>query len=281
MARIALPIQKTVRYCALLFALVLSGCAASGPPRRGETIHRNVVFAQRGGRDLRLDLYVPATPRPAPVIVWYHGGSWKYGSKAFHLHLRDLTRAGFAIAAPDYRFLQQARWPAQLDDARDAVRWLRANGARYGIDPQRMGLSGESAGGQLAALVGTMECQPRIKAVCALYPPTDLVALGRRYARFKRASVLTQMFDLEIEDCLDVARNASPLTHVCAQSPPFLLWHGKMDFLVPPEQSVALDHALRAAGVESRLNLLPRKTHAFSLTRLQRDEAAAFFHRHL
>ena len=271
------------RLRALVFALALlcSGCAAYGPAQPGETIHRNIVYAQRGGRALRLDLYVPRTPRPAPLIVWFHGGSWEFGSKGFHLHLRELTREGFAIAAVNYRVISQARWPAQREDCEEAVRWLRANGAGYGADPQRMGLAGESAGGHLAALLGTTEGRPRIKAVCALYPPTDMVALGRRYAKFKDASLITQMFGGRIEDRLAVARDASPVAHVCASCPPFQLWHGQRDFLVPVQQSRALDRALREAGVESHLTVLPGKTHAFGLHRTQLAEVAAFFHRHL
>lgn len=270
-----------MKILALLFAVAFAGCAASGPPRHGETIHRDLVYARRGGRALHVDLYVPAAPRPAPVVVWLHGGSWKYGSKGFHLHLRELTGDGFAVAAVQYRFISQAPWPAPLDDCAEALRWLHANGAHYGIDPRRVALAGESAGGHLAALIGLDQGRSRIKAVCALYPPTDLVALGRRYAKFKRASILTQMFDGDIEDRLDAARAASPVAHVSANSPPFLLWHGRGDFLVPPQQSVALDRALRDAGVESRLVILPGKTHAFGLNRGQLDEVATFFHRHL
>jgi acetyl esterase/lipase len=281
MARFALPLQKAVRIFALLLALASAGCATSGPARPGETIHRNIVFAKPGGHPLRLDLYVPAQPRPAPVIVWFHGGSWEFGNKAVHLYLRKLTREGFAIASPEYRFAYQARWPAQIDDARAAVNWVRANGAAYGLDPRRLGLSGESAGGHLAALVGTMEGRPQIKAVCALYPPTDLVALGRRYERFKHANIFTQMFGHDIEDCLDTVRAASPLTHIRAQTPPFLLYHGKLDFLVPVEESRVFDAALRKVGVESRLVILPHRTHAFALTRREQAETATFFHRYL
>ena len=270
-----------MKILALLFALASAGCAAYGPPRHGETIHRDVVYAQRGDRALHVDLYVPPAPRPAPVVVWFHGGSWEFGSKGFHLHLRELTRDGFAVVSVQYRVISQAPWPAALDDCGESLRWLRANGSKFGIDPQRIVLAGESAGGQLAALVGMREGRSRIKAVCALYPPTDMVALGRRYAKFKRASILTQMFDGDIEQRLDVAREASPLAHVSAHSPPFLLWHGRRDFIVPPQQSVAFDCALREAGVESRLVILGGKTHAFGLNRAQLDEVATFFHRHL
>ena len=135
----------------LLFAALaaFSGCAAYGPTRQGEAVHRDVIYAEREGRSLHLDLYLPPrSTKPAPVVVWFHGGSWKYGDKGFSLQVRDLTRQGFAVASVQYRLIRQDRWPAQIEDATAAVDWLRANAGRYGLDGKRIGLSGESAGGQ-------------------------------------------------------------------------------------------------------------------------------------
>src|SRR5436190_13663130 len=101
MARLALSISQTVSRTLLILsvALTLMGCATYGPAHQGETIHRNVVYAQRGATKLHVDLYVPTNPHPAPLIVCIHGGSWKYGDKGFHFLFRNLTRDGFAVAS--------------------------------------------------------------------------------------------------------------------------------------------------------------------------------------
>lgn len=266
----------------LLLAALFSGCAAYETPRRGETIHRSVPFVDRDGKKLALDLYVPAQPRPAPVVLWLHGGGWKYGHRGFNLLVRDLTQHGFAVASVEYRLLSKnARWPAAIDDCHDALAWVHRHGARYGLDPARVAVAGESAGGHLAALLGTQAGQARIGAVCALYPPTDLVAMGRRYSKFKRVSIISQMFDGEIVDRLAAARSASPVAYVSRRSPPFLLYHGDRDWLVPLSQSEALHRRLRAAGIECKLHVVPRAGHAFHLSDAQLREVAQFFHRHL
>jgi acetyl esterase/lipase len=269
------------RFALALVISLLPGCAAYGPARHGETIHRNIVYAERGGKKLHLDLYVPAKPRPAPVIVWFHGGGWKYGFKGYNLLVRDLTRDGFAIASVEYRLLRAGRPCPADEDCRDATDWIRTHGSIYGINGKRIGLAGESAGGHLAALVGTREGRKRVKAVCALYPPTNLVAMGERYAPYKRLSIITQMFGGDIADKRKAAWEASPVAHVSPNSPPFLLYHGDRDWLVPVEQSIELDAALRKVGVSSELIILSGKRHAFHLDDSQLSHVAAFFHKHL
>jgi len=244
-------------------------------------IHRNVVYAVRPGKTLHMGLYVPHGSAPAPMIVWLHGGGWKYGDKAYHLSIRDLTREGFAIASVQYRLLWHAPWPAQIEDCEEAVAWVRTNGKRYGIDPGRLAVAGESAGGHLAALVGTRETRRRVKAVFAMYPPTDLVLMGRRYAGYGRFSIFSQMFGGAIVHRRAEARAASPITYADRNSPPFLLIHGDKDSLVPSEQSELLDAALRKAGVESKLVIVPGKGHAFDLDDAQLQQVAAFFRKHL
>jgi len=262
---------------ALLFT---TACASYLPPRHGETIHRKLLFASPQGHNLYMDLYVPETPRPAPVVIWIFGGSWKIGSDGYHINVRDLTRYGIAIASIQYRLTGTAKYPAQLEDCRSAVQWLRANGSRYGIDPTRIGVSGESAGGHLAALLGTVEGAPAIRAVCALYPPTDLVILGRKYAHPGHESDIEKLIGGPIGQKLSVAADASPVSHVTASSPPFLIIHGAKDTLVPIAQSQELVHKLAAAGVEAHLMVVPGKGHWFFLTRDQLGQVALFFQKH-
>ncbi len=275
------------RSCSFVAAgavMLFASCAAYGPPRvTGEQIHRGIVFASPGGHDLKLDLYVPPKSanagRPAPVVMWIFGGSWRFGTRGYHVNIRDLTRAGIAVASIDYRYSSEAIFPAQLDDCRAALRWLETHGAAYGLDPGRIGVAGESAGGHLAALLGVIEGRPRIRAVVALYPPTDLVAIGRQYAD-ANPSDIERLLGGSIEDRLALARAASPVFHVKADSPPFLLIHGSLDDLVTPWHSEEIDRRLRAAGVESRVILVPDQAHWFDLTALQLDVVAKYFRRH-
>jgi len=266
----------------LLFAAFLSlmGCAPYGLPRHGEKIYRNVLFAEPQGHPLRMDLYVPKAENPVPVVIWIFGGSWKIGSKAYHVNLRHLTDYGIAVASIQYRLSDVAKYPAQLEDCEAALSWLRLRGSSMGIDPQRVGVSGESAGGHLAALLGTIEGAPKIRAVCALYPPTDLVSLGREYANPREPSAMELLLGGPIEQKLALAAQASPINHVRSSSPPFLIIHGKDDQLVPLEQSQELQRNLVRAHVEARLIVVPGKGHWFLLDQSQLAEVAHFFQAH-
>jgi len=272
---------RSIGKVVLLGALLLTvGCAAYGPHHAEERVYPDVVFSTVQGQSLAMDLYVPKTAQPAPVVIWIFGGSWRIGSKGYHVNLRDLTKYGIAVASIQYRLTTTATYPAQLDDCRAAVSWLRANGSRYGINPSKIGISGESAGGHLAALVGTVEGAPAIRAVCALYPPTDLVSLGREYETSKEPSAVDRLLGGRIEQKLALAAQASPVNHVSASSPPFLIFHGDRDELVPLAQSEDLVKRLKRAGVEARLIVVPGKPHWFLLTEAQVAEAARFFERH-
>src|SRR3954447_24044490 len=114
--------------------LHLASCAAPAPRARdaGEKVHTDLVFASPQGHELHMDLYVPKAEKPVPVVVWIFGGSWKFGNNRYHVNVRDLTKWGIAVASIQYRLSGTAIYPAQLEDCRSAVQWLRANGARYG-----------------------------------------------------------------------------------------------------------------------------------------------------
>ncbi len=262
-----------------VLAGMMVGCVGFGPRRKGEEVHRDLVFASTGVRDLRMDLYVPDTERPPPVVIWMYGGSWKFGWKDVHVVLRDLTRHGIAVASIEYRFSREAPFPAQLEDARAAVRWLQRHGEVYGVDPSRLGVSGESAGAHLAALLGVIDGPPDIRAVCALSPPANLVTLYEKHA-WTGNRTIPNLIRARLPDHNDLAAEASPTFLVRRGASPFLILHGRLDPLVPVQQSEELDGALQRHGVESKLNVLPDKAHWFSLNRNQLVEVAEFFHRH-
>jgi len=272
----------------LLAGLGLAGCSslarqsrdALGLGPKNETVHRDIVYAHRGGKDLKLDLYIPNIAHPAPVAVWFHGGAWKYGTKDFNFHLRDLTQQGFAVATVQYRKVGQAPWPAALEDCETGFAWLRQNAARYGLNPDQMFLTGESAGGHLAALLAAKLGRSQIRAVCLLSAPTDLEALWKKY---EGVNVTNSLF-VEIfgqHQTRARAREASPVERARRTMPPVLMYHGDHDWIVPVAQSRALDHRLKELGVESRLVVISGQNHAFPLTAAQLAEVADFFRQRL
>lgn len=264
---------------AALAALFLAGCAP-WPVRPGERAYLDVAYAAPEGKPLRLDLYVPKASRPVPVVVWFHGGGWRYGDKRYRLLVRDLTREGFAVASVQYRLSGEASWPAQREDGQAALGWLRRHGASHGIDASRLGLAGDSAGGHLAAWIGLQEKTPRVRAVLALYPPTDLAALARWHGD-RPGNLLDRLLDGTAEENPDRYQAASPVTHAGPDAPPFLFLHGDRDPVVPLEQSRTLRRLLNRSGVEAGVIVRKEAGHAFGLDSGLMGRTAEFFRRHL
>ena len=220
---------------------------------------------------LLLDLYLPEkTPeQPMPVVLWIHGGGWKNGSKEEYCVLTWLAAEGIAVASLNYRLVHEAQWPAQLEDCRAALAWLRHEGARYHLDPQKIGVAGGSAGGHMAALLGTLDArlQNGVSAVIDFFGPSDLLTMPRNVpgpgvtdadlARSMGARLLGGI----VRDRPELARQASALHQVSAGDAPFLIFHGDKDRLVPLDQSERLDAALKTAGVPSKLVVLPGAGH--------------------
>ncbi len=235
---------------------------------------RDLVYSTVAGRKLLLDIYYPTNPAPAagfPLIISIHGGAWAYADRHNDLILRKLTNAGYALASIDYRVSGEAIYPAQVDDTRRAVKWLDEHANSLRIDTNKMVATGISAGGHLALLLGLS--QPSgdrtIKAVCALYGPTDLITILPPEMRNQSTNAVAALLGGAVSNKLEFAREASPITYVREDSVPVLLFHGEKDALVPVAQSIALDSALRAAGAESTLVIYKDKGHAFGL-----DDAA-------
>lgn len=251
-------------------------------------LRRAVEYAAPPGfRPLLLDLYTPRTT-PAPVVLFLHGGGWRLGTRSvfcptwrgwhpdpFH----RLVDAGFAVASVDYRLSGEARFPAQLHDVTAALRWLRLRADELGLDAARVVAWGESAGAHLAALLGLTagrtgltelvggDPTPAVAGVVDWYGPADLLtmqdqaradAVARSDAPDSRESLLIGAAPTEAPE---LARRASPVTHVHAGAPPFHIAHGTDDRFVPAAQSRELAEALRAAGVPVGLTLVPGADH--------------------
>ena len=262
----------------VILAAVMTGCAPITPPPPGERIRSNIVYAKRATGDLHLDLYYPATPAPHPLVIWIHGGGWKYGDKGWMFYLRKLTEQGFAIASVQYRLSYTAKYPAAIDDCRDALHWLERNAPSYGLDQRHIFLSGASAGGQLSALIALEAGRPEIKAVCVLYPATDLTGFPNQDVKH---GYLPDFLGGSVNEKRPEAIEGSPVNHVRQNAPPFLIFHGDKDTLVPIAQSRELEAKLRAAGVECHLIVVPGKGHGFALTDEQEREAGNFFLKHM
>lgn len=241
-----------------------------GSPPRAK-VEQDIPYA--GTKDPRqtLDLLLPAKPRtpgPLPVVVSLHGGAWLGGNKAQGIaSIRPLVLSGdYAAVAINYRLTGQASWPAQAHDVKAALRWVRDNATKYHLDPDRIGVIGQSAGGHLAALLGTSggvadlegDPGPGVKVRCVVdeYGPADLLAMGDPpgFSNHNDAdSPESKLVGGPIQERKDVARAASPITYVSKDDPPFLIIHGDKDRTVAFDQSDRLAKALRGAGVEALL----------------------------
>jgi acetyl esterase/lipase len=261
----------------LILCVALVGCAV---PRPHEKVDGNLIYRRVGGDSLRLDLYRPRTVADPPVIVWFHGGGWKIGDKRIRLLIRDLTRDGYAVASVQYRLSGQALWPAQREDCLAAIHWLKTHGSKLGIDASRMALAGDSAGGHLAALGGLQLGRPSIRAVFAIYPPTDLVGLAD-YHRDPPHGLIAQLLGGQVSGRRSQAADASPVSWVSVRSPAFLFLHGDRDELVPLDQSRKLHRLVRQQGGDSQLWVAQDRGHGFVLTPAQLTVARRFFAHHL
>ena len=242
----------------------------------GAVSHRGVTFAERRGfRPLLLDLYVPAGVRgPVPCVVWVHGGGWEYGDRRFTPSTwpvgwlySSLVGAGMAVATVDYRLAAECPFPGQLDDVRDATRFLRANAQVLGVDPARFGAAGESAGGHLAAMLAlTGRGETAVQAAAVLYGVTDLESMIASTPPERLAEAHeSRLIHAELDPAR--LRDASPVHHASAQAPPMLLISGDSDLTVPLDQSTRLRDALVAAGARDVvLEVVPGADHCFEGT---------------
>lgn len=247
--------------------------APSSPPW---TKVANIEYAKVGDKSLTLDLYLPKNAaKPMPVVMWVHGGGWHAGSKE-SVGVLSLVPLGFAVASINYRFSQEAVFPAQIYDCKAAVRWLRAHAPEYGFNPDKIGAAGDSAGGHLVALLGTTarnkdlegdEGNPgissQVQAVGDYYGPTNFV-VGPDNPFPTNKNTLDLVTGLLGGSDPAKAREASPLFYVTAQACPFYIVHGDRDPTVPLQQSIDLNAALQKAGVPSTLYIVKGGGHGFN-----------------
>ncbi len=225
------------------------------------SVQENIQYGEAGGQKLLLDVYEPAgsTGQLRPAVVLIHGGGWtSFDKSTMHGMGEVLARAGYVVFSADYRLFHDSenRWPAQLDDVQRAVRWVRANAAKYQVNGDRMGAFGHSAGAQLAALLGMedtrdnsdptlAEYSSRVQAVVDVSGPSDFTTSHDPDEDAFLASFLGASYSAHPEIWLD----ASPVFHVSKTDAPFLIVHGTRDENVPIAQSEELADRLKQAGV--------------------------------
>lgn len=259
----------------------------------------DLPYISSGHEAQRLDLYLPASGDGArPLIIWIHGGSWLSGSKdGIPAAAKEMVARGYAVASVGYRLSQVAHYPAQIEDCKAALRWLRAHAREYQVDPDRIGAWGESAGGHLAALLAVtgnirdydvgehLNQSSAVQCVVDWYGPANLLHWGgpENPSTDSPESAIYRLLGGPVSQNREAALRASPVHFANGRSAPFLIIHGDQDPVVPLAQSRMLHEALLKAGVESALLTIPGAAHGgaeFSAP-ANMEPIYAFFDRHL
>ncbi len=248
-------------FCLLLLTVTAS---ASGAEPNIPGLKPDVEFAKVGDVSLTLDAFVPEGGGPFPTCILVHGGGFMRGNKQSYIKplFEPLSKAGFTWFTINYRLAPAHRWPACAEDVETAIRWVKAHAKEYKVDPSRIALIGESAGGHLVSYVGTRATpETRVAAVVPFYAPHDL-ELQVRHRNMLGDSMTALLGLTELNDAAwKRLKEVSPSTYVHAGMPPFLLIHGDQDPTVPPEQSVRFQEKIKALGNTCDLLTIPGGIH--------------------
>jgi acetyl esterase/lipase len=243
---------------------------------------KNVEYKNIDGKSLRLDIYKPKSlSKPAPLLVYIHGGGWVSGQRSDYLvYLVAFAEKGYITATVSYRLLEYGPYPACVEDITDAVQWFYGNGEKYGYDPDRIALIGGSAGAHLALLAAYGWKNPElindstdmsagthhIKAVVDIYGPADLTT---RYAR--NNTLVTNFLGESYKDAPELYMEASPIQYLNKNSPPTLILHGTSDQVVPVSQSDTLKAKLDRLGIPCVYYRLPLWPHTMDVVKRVND----------
>ena len=273
---VALAVQVSTRAVGQAPASGSPAGSSSSGVSSGIDKRENINYAGSNLPRQTLDLYLPTTPGKHPLVIWIHGGGWRAGSKD-RCGYTYLVNDGYAVASINYRLSVDATFPAQIHDCKGAVRFLRANAAKYGIDPERVGVIGGSAGGHLAALLGTtadvkelegniggnLTQSSRVQAVVDLFGPTVLYS-DRREDHLRLdfpGNPLWNLFGGQPSKMQELAKQASPLFHVTKDDAPILMLHGTRDIIVELLHSEKLRDACVEQEIDHRLIVMEGAAH--------------------
>lgn len=255
---------------------------------------KDIEYARAGEMSLKLDLYIPQADQPPPVVVWVHGGAWRSGSKN-NPSILPLTEKGFAVASVEYRLSPVARFPAQIHDIKAAIRYLRGTEGQHGVSAGNIAVSGGSAGGHLAALVGVsngvkelegdlgshLDQSSDVQAIVVFYGASNLTSIlsqSTPHGLSVRTPALELLLGGHPETKTDLARIASPVFHAEKSDPPLLWYHGDQDPQMPINQAHEMMGAYKQAGLAATLEVVYGAGHGGKLfyTLDQMTEVAAF-----
>ena len=267
------------------------------------TIKKDIIYGSAGGIDLKLDIGLPEGKGPFPVVLFFHGGGWQQGDK-WHMHrwIQKFVSAGYAGVSVAYRFAPGFKWPAQIQDAKRAVRYLRAHAGEYNIDPARLGVMGESAGAYLALMLGVTsdgdpfesqmdypEFSSKVQAVVSYFSATDFTLPGLPLSPALEAE-MQKYYGKSLKEVRaeftgatgpedPILKKISVLTYVDGDDAPILMFHGDSDPFVSPEHPIRLQQALEKSGVPNQLIMVKGGGHGWtgSLQEETTSQMFAFF----
>lgn len=253
----------------------------------GITLHREQAYIEDRDPKHRLDVYELAGAQKRPLVIWIHGGGWEIGNKENPAVIGLLWSKKFALASLNYRLSTQDAFPAQIQDVKAAVRWLRANADKFHLDEKRFAVVGASAGGHLAALLGTshgeksfekgphLNQSSAVQAVVDFYGPSDLSLYGAS----QPGDTLSRFIGGPIQTRRKEVQQANPITYIDKTDPPFFICHGDRDTVVPLAHSQKLHEGLQKAGLSTELLVVPGAGHSFIGGFNQNDRVMAFLDR--
>lgn len=260
-------------------------------------VEKNIEYANPDGQHLQLDLARPEGEGPFPAIICIHGGGFRAGTRdGYDGLIQKLARHGYVAVTVTYRLAPKYQFPAAVNDVKEAVRWMRANAARYHIDPDRIGAMGGSAGGHLAQFLGVtgdvkkfegdganLDQSSRVACVVNFYGPSDFTKSYEKGKSVDAAQVLPLFLGGDLEHARQRHIESSPLYWVTPDAAPTLCIHGTKDQYVAFEQAGWMIDRLKAAGVEAELMPMAGAMHGFKGADEERAEAAMlkFFDKHL
>jgi len=284
---------RTLTLClAFLLPSILLGQDKGPQVPPGVVYEPDIVFGKGGDVDLALDIARPEKlDKPTPCVVFIHGGGWTGGNRKVHVpQILDFAKRGYVSATIQYRLVPKAIFPAQVEDVKCGIRYLRANADKYKIDPNKIGAVGFSAGAHLSMLLGTMDKKDglegtggnadqssKVQAVVAFFGPTDLAAEFPATPVDVPKLIREFLGGTEAEK-RDAYKAASPVTYVDKDDAPTLIYHGMKDRLVPFAQAEKMAEVMDRAGMPGRVELLLNADHGWGGAELTRtvEGTAAF-----
>ena len=286
-----------IRLVCCIAVAVLTAILVPAQEKKAEVkVERDIVYGKGGATELKLDLAMPKDgDGPFPVIVCIHGGGWRGGSRTnLGKTTEVLAGRGYVAVTLSYRLVPAGTFPAQIEDCKAAIRWLRANAKKYKIDPDHIGAVGYSAGGHLVCLLGTAgkedglegsggnpEQSSKVQAVVSFFGPTDFTV--RTWDEKIEKTILVPFLGGSFEEKGEVYKKASPITYVRKGAPPFLFFHGTEDKLVAVGQSRIMAEKLKAAGGTVKLVEIEGAGHGWGGEKLNEtlQQMMTFFDEHL